>query len=149
MEGFRPTIAPNGYSNTGNQCACGPGHRSKCRSDSDSRNEVSFSDSTEMRHPPPLFSDDDVFRTFFHRPFIPHFHILYGARSPRESLPHIFTMTERNNGSNGSNGRNGAHPIVGTDRVKQGLAQMLKGGVIVRLFVVEFALNLLLFNLSV
>jgi hypothetical protein len=58
-------------------------------------------------------------------------------------------MTERNNGSNGSNGRNGAHPIVGTDRVKQGLAQMLKGGVIVRLFVVEFALNLLLFNLSV
>ena len=37
-------------------------------------------------------------------------------------------MTETN-GSNGSNG-NGAS--VGTDRVKHGLAQMLKGGVIVR-----------------
>lgn len=36
------------------------------------------------------------------------------------------TMTE----SNGSNG-NGSSARVGTDRVKQGLAQMLKGGVIV------------------
>ena len=36
-------------------------------------------------------------------------------------------MTEGNGGPNGSNG--GA--VVGTDRVKQGLAQMLKGGVIV------------------
>eukprot|EP00566_Odontella_aurita_P032782 CAMPEP_0113532038 /NCGR_PEP_ID=MMETSP0015_2-20120614/3826_1 /TAXON_ID=2838 /ORGANISM="Odontella" /LENGTH=47 /DNA_ID=CAMNT_0000430933 /DNA_START=115 /DNA_END=258 /DNA_ORIENTATION=+ /assembly_acc=CAM_ASM_000160 len=35
------------------------------------------------------------------------------------------------NGSNGSNG-NGA-PKIGTDTVKQGLAQMLKGGVIVSL----------------
>ena len=34
-------------------------------------------------------------------------------------------------GSNGSNG-NGAK--VGTDKVKQGLAQMLKGGVIVSLY---------------
>ena len=32
-------------------------------------------------------------------------------------------------GSNGTNGNNGAQ--IGTDRVKQGLAQMLKGGVIV------------------
>ena len=48
-----------------------------------------------------------------------------------------------NNGSNGSNGGNGSNgsttttvpaPRVGTDRVKQGLAQMLKGGVIVRSF---------------
>lgn len=37
-----------------------------------------------------------------------------------------------NNGSNGSNGQNGDHAArVGTIRVKQGLAQMLKGGVIV------------------
>ena len=36
------------------------------------------------------------------------------------------------NGSNGSNGQNGDHAArVGTIRVKQGLAQMLKGGVIV------------------
>lgn len=37
-------------------------------------------------------------------------------------------MTETN-GSNGSNG----HAQIGTIRVKQGLAQMLKGGVIVSL----------------
>ena len=37
-----------------------------------------------------------------------------------------------NSGSNGSNGQNGDHAArVGTIRVKQGLAQMLKGGVIV------------------
>jgi hypothetical protein len=40
-------------------------------------------------------------------------------------------MAELSNGSNGSNRANGARPLVGTDRVKQGLAQMLKGGVIV------------------
>ena len=46
-------------------------------------------------------------------------------------------MTEGTNGSNGSangsnGGTNGTHAaLVGTDRVKQGLAQMLKGGVIV------------------
>jgi hypothetical protein len=40
-----------------------------------------------------------------------------------------------NNGSNGSNGQNGDHAArVGTIRVKQGLAQMLKGGVIVSRF---------------
>jgi hypothetical protein len=33
------------------------------------------------------------------------------------------------NGANGSNGSNGA--TIGTTKVKQGLAQMLKGGVIV------------------
>ena len=40
-------------------------------------------------------------------------------------------MTGPTNGtSNGANGTN-APPQIGTDRVKQGLAQMLKGGVIV------------------
>jgi hypothetical protein len=39
------------------------------------------------------------------------------------------------NDNNGSNGKNGDHAArVGTIRVKQGLAQMLKGGVIVRTF---------------
>ena len=38
-------------------------------------------------------------------------------------------------GTNGSNG-NGAK--IGTDKVKQGLAQMLKGGVIVSSFVFTF-----------
>jgi hypothetical protein len=45
-----------------------------------------------------------------------------------------------NGGSNGNgNGGNGSTttpaPRVGTDRVKQGLAQMLKGGVIVRIII--------------
>lgn len=31
----------------------------------------------------------------------------------------------------GSNGTNGSSPKIGTDTVKSGLAQMLKGGVIV------------------
>ena len=35
------------------------------------------------------------------------------------------------NGSNGNGNGNGNGARVGTDRVKQGLAQMLKGGVIV------------------
>jgi hypothetical protein len=50
------------------------------------------------------------------------------------------SSSSTNGGSNGgSNGGNGATssttpaPRVGTDRVKQGLAQMLKGGVIVRI----------------
>ena len=43
--------------------------------------------------------------------------------------------TNGNNGSNGSNGENGDQAArVGTIRVKQGLAQMLKGGVIVSRF---------------
>jgi hypothetical protein len=44
-------------------------------------------------------------------------------------------MTESTNGGStngGSNGGSAAAARVGTDRVKQGLAQMLKGGVIVR-----------------
>jgi hypothetical protein len=36
-----------------------------------------------------------------------------------------------NGSSNAANGGNGAHATIGTIRVKQGLAQMLKGGVIV------------------
>jgi len=45
------------------------------------------------------------------------------------------------NGSNGSNGHNGngSAPRVGTTRVKQGLAQMLKGGVIMDVMNVEQA----------
>ena len=40
-----------------------------------------------------------------------------------------------NNISNSSNGQNGDHAArIGTIRVKQGLAQMLKGGVIVSRF---------------
>jgi hypothetical protein len=39
-------------------------------------------------------------------------------------------MTEDNGGSN-ANGSNGSSAQIGTIRVKQGLAQMLKGGVIV------------------
>jgi hypothetical protein len=35
-------------------------------------------------------------------------------------------------GSNGSNGNANGSIMIGTTRVKQGLAQMLKGGVIVR-----------------
>jgi hypothetical protein len=35
-------------------------------------------------------------------------------------------------GSNGSNGNANGSTMIGTTRVKQGLAQMLKGGVIVR-----------------
>ena len=34
-------------------------------------------------------------------------------------------------GPNGTNGSNGSAPKIGTDTVKAGLAQMLKGGVIV------------------
>jgi hypothetical protein len=38
-------------------------------------------------------------------------------------------MTETNGNGNGNG--NGSHPKIGTDIVKCGLAQMLKGGVIV------------------
>jgi hypothetical protein len=39
------------------------------------------------------------------------------------------------NGANGANGSNGA--TIGTTKVKQGLAQMLKGGVIVSELIVN------------
>jgi len=41
--------------------------------------------------------------------------------------------------TNGSNGQNGSHPKIGTDTVKMGLAQMLKGGVIMDVMNVEQA----------
>jgi pyridoxal biosynthesis lyase PdxS len=40
-------------------------------------------------------------------------------------------------GSNGSNGNGNGSARVGTSTVKQGLAQMLKGGVIVSIFVAK------------
>jgi pyridoxal biosynthesis lyase PdxS len=42
-------------------------------------------------------------------------------------------------GTNGNGNGNGTAPRVGTDRVKQGLAQMLKGGVIVSTLVSDDA----------
>jgi hypothetical protein len=43
-------------------------------------------------------------------------------------------MSETNGNGNG----NGSHPKIGTDIVKCGLAQMLKGGVIVSIVVIMF-----------
>jgi pyridoxal 5'-phosphate synthase pdxS subunit len=41
----------------------------------------------------------------------------------------------------GTNGNGNGAPRVGTDRVKQGLAQMLKGGVIVSITSVHYTIH--------
>jgi hypothetical protein len=54
---------------------------------------------------------------------------------PYPTLKSIMSSSSTNGGSNGNGSTSTTTPAprVGTDRVKQGLAQMLKGGVIVRI----------------